>query len=61
MRKFNNVYKEKQVIANKLHETKLLKGFKKIYLSLLEQYNTTDIKHLDEAQKLAFETELNEF
>ena len=61
MRKFNNLYKEKQVVVNKLHEKKVLRGFKKIYATLLEQYNVVNVNQLTNANKKAFITELNEY
>ena len=61
MRKFNEVYKKKQQITNKLQEQQILTNFKQVYSTLLEQYNTTDINKLDNKSKNAFITELNEY
>jgi hypothetical protein len=61
MRKFNQVFKEKQVITEKILEGKLLKEFKDVYSSLLEQYQITEFYDLDEDTQVAFLRELNEY
>ena len=61
MRKFNQVFKEKQVISEKILEGKLLNEFKDIYSDLLEQYQITKFDDLDENTQVAFLRELNEY
>lgn len=61
MRKFNAVFKEKQAISEQVLESKLLKQFKSVYSSLLEQYETTEFYDLDENTQVAFLRELNEY
>jgi hypothetical protein len=61
MRKFNTVFKEKQVVTEKILEEKLLKEFKDVYSSLLEQYETVEFYDLNEDTQVAFLRELNEY
>jgi hypothetical protein len=61
MRKFNAVFKEKQVITEKILEEKLLKEFKDVYSSLLEQYEAVEFYDLNEDTQVAFLRELNEY
>lgn len=61
MRKFNAVFKEKQVITEKILEEKLLKEFKEVYSSLLEQYEVVEFYDLNEDTQVAFLRELNEY
>jgi len=61
MRKFNAVFKEKQAVTEKILEEKLLKEFKDVYASLLEQYQTVEFYDLDEDTQVAFLRELNEY
>lgn len=61
MRKFNQVYKEKQVISEQVLEERLLNQFKNVYSNLLEQYEITEFHDLDENTQVAFLRELNEY
>ena len=61
MRKFTDVYKEKQQKSEQLHESKVLDDFRKIYNAMLENYGCTNIKNLDEATQFAFATELKRY
>lgn len=61
MRKFNQVYKEKQAISEQVLEERLLNQFKDIYAGLLEQYEITEFHDLDENTQVAFLRELNEY
>jgi len=61
MRKFNQVFKEKQAITEKILEGKLLNEFKDVYSALLEQYETVEFYDLDEDTQVAFLRELNEY
>lgn len=61
MRKFGVVFKEKQNKAVTLHESNVLSDFKKIYSSLLEHYNLTNINDLKESSQVSFLTELSKY
>jgi len=61
MRKFHDIYKEKQNISENLQESKVLTDFRKIYNTLLEHYNLTNIHQLDEKNQVAFLSELNQY
>ena len=43
MRKFSDVFKEKQQISENQHEAKVVDDFKRVYNALLECYNLTSI------------------
>jgi len=61
MRKFNNVYKEKQTKAIELIENKILNDFKNVYGVLLEKYKISDFYTLNEEEQNTFLSELNSF
>lgn len=61
MKKFNSVFKAKQIITEKILEGKLLNEFKNIYSALLEQYNITEFYDLKKDAQSAFIHELNEY
>jgi hypothetical protein len=61
MRKFTEVFKEKQTISESLLETKLLQDFKSVYSALLENYETKEFYDLEEDSQVAFLKELNEY
>jgi hypothetical protein len=61
MRKFNQVFKEKQAISEQVLEEKLLNEFKDVYSNLLEQYEILEFHDLDENTQVAFLRELNEY
>lgn len=61
MRKFSTVLKEKQTESIKLHESKILSDFSRIYDKMLEAYETVSVNNLDDTTKAAFMTELNEY
>lgn len=61
MRKFHDVYKEKQNKANELFETKLLTEFKNVYSTLLEKYRISDFYTLNEEEQVTFLAELNSY
>lgn len=61
MRKFGEVYKKKMNEAEKLHESRIVEDFRKIYNALLEHYNLTAIHDLNEQSQVAFLTELNQY
>lgn len=59
MRKFNDVYKEKQNKALNLLEGRILNEFKSVYSTLLEKYNIADFYQLNEEEQTTFLSELN--
>jgi len=61
MRKFHQVFKEKQNISEQILEEKLLSEFKDVYSNLLEQYQILEFNYLDENTQVAFLRELNEY
>lgn len=61
MKKFHDVYKEKQNRALEVFENKVLTDFKNVYGTLLDKYNTSDFYTLNEEQQDTFTAELNSF
>jgi hypothetical protein len=61
MRKFNEIYKEKQSIANGIIETKVLNEFKNTYSILLDKYSVSDFYALNEEEQNTFLCELNSY
>lgn len=61
MRKFHQVYKEKQNRSIELLEGKVLNAFKDVYSALLEKYSIVDFYSLNEEEQLTFLAELNCF
>lgn len=61
MRKFNEVFKEKQNRSNEIFENKLLGEFKTIYGTLLEKYSISDFYTLNEEEQITFLNELNTY
>lgn len=61
MRKFHDIYKEKQTRAFEVFETKILSEFKDVYKTLLEKYNISDFYTLNEEEQTSFLVELNSF
>lgn len=59
MKKFNEIYKEKLNEAEIRKENKVLSDFKLIYKAMLENYNISSVKDLDEDSQLSFLTELS--
>lgn len=60
MRKFNTVFKEKQDESIKIHEERVLGEFKSVYSKMLDIYNINSLESLDESNKKAFTTQINE-
>jgi len=61
MRKYHDIFKEKQARANHLRENKILVDFKNVYSVLLEKYSITDFYTLNEEEQITFLAELNSF
>ena len=61
IKKFNDLYKEKQVRSNELLEGKLLNEFKSVYGTLLEKYSISDFYTLNEEEQVTFLAELNSY
>jgi hypothetical protein len=61
MRKFNQVFKEKQTQVENTFEEKILSEFKKVYNSLLEKYEVPEFYDLSEKYQGAFLAELNSY
>jgi len=61
MRKFHDVYKEKQNRAVELFESKVLGDFKYVYGTLLDKYSITDFYNLNEEEQVTFLAELNSY
>lgn len=61
MRKFNDIYKEKQLIVESKVESKILGDFKDIYSTLLTKYNIADINKLNEEKQNSFISEINTY
>lgn len=59
MRKFNTIVKEKQDIANTLHEQKVLQDYSMIYSALLNKWNTNSVSSLSLDEQESFDAELN--
>ena len=61
MRKFGDICKEKQAVAESLFENKVLNDFKLVYGAMLEHYGLTSIDQLDKEAELSFLTELKHY
>jgi hypothetical protein len=61
MRKFNEVYKEKQRLVEEHYEQRVLRDFENIYSSLLEKYNVNDFYRLNENEQESFLTEVHNY
>jgi hypothetical protein len=61
MRKFQDLFKEKQTSALQLKEHQVLYDFKKVYSALLEKYNIVDFYKLNEKYQEVFLGELNNY
>lgn len=61
MRKFYDVYKEKQTKSEQLFEGKVLNEFKGVYKALLEKYHIVDFYTLNEEEQITFLAEMNSF
>ena len=61
MRKFNTVFKEKQIKVENLFEEKILSQFKTVYSALLERYGVPEFYDLSEKYQGAFLAELNSY
>ena len=61
MRKFRDVFKEKQTLSESLHEKNVLESFEKVYSSLLEKYGISNFKNLNEDHQTVFLAELNSY
>ena len=61
MRKFHQIYKEKQNKSNELFETKVLSDFKNVYSTLLDKYSIVDFYNLNEEEQITFLAELNSY
>lgn len=61
MRKFNDVYKEKQTKAFESNESKVLLDFKNVYSGLLEKYNCVSYNNLGRSARDSFLFELNKY
>lgn len=61
MRKFHEIYKEKQNKAIELFENQVLDGFKRVYSALLEKYGITDFYALNEEEQVTLLAELNSY
>lgn len=59
MKKFHNVFKDKQQKAELVQENRILIGFKKIYNALLEKYEAPSYYKINKKYKKVFLTELN--
>lgn len=59
MRKFHEIYKEKQTRATELLDDKILNEFKDVYSTLLSKYGISDFYSLNEEAQNTFLTELN--
>lgn len=59
MKKFHEIYKEKQTRATELLEGKILNEFKDVYSTLLSKYGISDFYSLNEEAQNTFLTELN--
>jgi len=61
MRKFHDVYKEKQNRALEVFENKVLTEFKDVYSTLLDKYSISDFYTLNEEEQVTFLAELNSY
>lgn len=61
MRKFHDVYKEKQNRSIELLESRVLGEFKDVYKALLEKYSISDFYALNEEHQVTFLAELNSY
>lgn len=61
MRKFRAVFKEKQNLSEGLREKNVLGSFEKVYSALLEKYEISNFKNLDEKYQTVFLAELNSY
>ena len=61
MRKFNQVFKEKQTKSETLFEEKILSQFKSVYSALLEKYEVPEFYDLSDKYQGAFLAELNSY
>jgi hypothetical protein len=61
MRKFHDVYKEKQTKAAEIFEGRVIGEFKSVYSTLLEKYRISDFYTLNEEEQLTFLAELNSY
>jgi len=61
MKKFRTVLKTKQSRHNLDQEKKILLGFKKVYNTLLEKYETSAFHNINEETKPVFLAELNSY
>lgn len=61
MRKFYDVYKEKQTKATELFENRVLGEFKSVYSTLLDKYRISDFYTLNEEEQVTFLAELNSY
>jgi len=61
MRKFQDLFREKQTKALQLNEGIVLGDFKKVYSALLEKYNIVDFYKLNEKYQNIFLGELNNY
>ena len=61
MRKFNDVYKDKQNRANELLEGRVLNEFKSLYSLLLDKYRVSDFYTLNEEEQVTFLSEINTY
>jgi hypothetical protein len=61
MRKFHDVYKEKQNKAIELFENQVLNDFKNVYSTLLDKYGISDFYALNEEEQVTLLAELNSY
>jgi hypothetical protein len=61
MRKFSEVFKEKQAKAISVNESVVLTSFQKVYKVLLEKYDITNFYDLNEETQNSFARELNSY
>jgi hypothetical protein len=61
MRKFTDVYKEKQTKAFESNESKVLLDFKNVYAALLEKYECSSYNSLGKSAQNSFLFELNKY
>jgi histone H3/H4 len=61
MRKFHEIYKEKQNKAIELFENQVLNDFKDVYSTLLEKYGITDFYALNEEEQVTLLAELKSY
>ena len=54
MRKFQEIFREKQARALQINEGIVLEDFKKVYSALLEKYNIVDFYSLNEKYQQVF-------